>query len=91
MKLLIVPGMRLLLQVLQPAPARAQETVALPAAGVGLHDPMVVAGVWCRWESVCPAVLMGPCLQEEERFVFPASSLSFENAAGGPFSSGKLV
>lgn len=36
----------------------------------------------------CPAVLVGPFLQKE---MFFFSLLSFENAAGGPFSSGKLV
>lgn len=38
----------------------------------------------------CPAVLVGPFLQKEMFFIF-FPLLSFENAGGGPFSSGKLV
>ena len=72
-KLLVVPGMWLPLQVSQPAPARAQETKGslLPRQQLMwiCMAPWLSRGFGAD-ESMCPAVLVGPLLQKEMVFVF---------------------
>lgn len=93
-KFLVVPGMWLLLQVLQSAPSKGKEAKCRLLPPLQLMwvcmTPWLSRGFDADNSLGAPVVLVGPLLQME-MLVFFFSPLSSENAAGGPFSSGRLI